>query len=154
MPQNAFFQRTHNLLFSQKMTQTLFSTLHSISIVIVATAAVLAFVLLRNSRFSFHCYTQCEATPTQKLARKCTATSHDFLRKRLQNAFTLANQLRWIAQYSDDLSRKTYVQHSVHKSLYHLQNGDDFSIIPIIMLMKHCTFRMATISPNAIYICT
>ena len=31
---------------------------------------VLAFVLLRNSRFNFHCYTQCEATPTQKSARK------------------------------------------------------------------------------------
>ena len=28
------------------------------------------FVLLRNSRFNFHCYTQREATPTQKSARK------------------------------------------------------------------------------------
>ena len=30
----------------------------------------MAFVLLRNSRFNFHCYTQHEAMPTQKLARK------------------------------------------------------------------------------------
>ena len=39
-----------------------------------------------------------EATPTQKSARKCAATSRDFLRERLQSAFTLANQLRRIAQ--------------------------------------------------------
>ena len=31
---------------------------------------MVAFVLLRKSRFSFHCYTQCQATPTQKSARK------------------------------------------------------------------------------------
>ena len=31
--------------------------------VIFATATVLAFVLLRDSRFNFHCYTQREATP-------------------------------------------------------------------------------------------
>ena len=31
---------------------------------------VLAFVLLHNSRFNFHCYTRHEATPTQKSARK------------------------------------------------------------------------------------
>ena len=31
---------------------------------------MVAFVLLRNSRFNFHCYTQREATPTQKSARK------------------------------------------------------------------------------------
>ena len=65
-----------------------------------ATATVLAFVLLRNSNFNFHCYTQREATPTQKSARKCAATSRDFFRERLQSAFTLANQLRWIAQYA------------------------------------------------------
>ena len=34
------------------------------------TATVLAFVLLCHSRFSFHRYTQCEATLTQKLVRK------------------------------------------------------------------------------------
>ena len=81
------------------MTQTFFSTLHPLSTVIFATATVLAFVLLRNSRFNFDCYTQHEATPTQKLARKCAATSCDFLHERLQSAFTLANQLRWIAKY-------------------------------------------------------
>ena len=109
MPQNAFFLQTHNLLVSQKMMQRhFFPTLHPLSTVIFATATVLAFVLLRNSRFSFHCYTQCEATPTQKLARKCTATSHDILRKRLQNAFTLANQLRWIAQYNADCCKRSH----------------------------------------------
>ena len=101
MPQSAFFLRTRNLLVRQKKTQRhFFSTLHPLTTVIFATATVLAFVLLRDSRFSFHCYTKREATPTQKSARKCVATSRDFLRERLPSAFTLANQLRWIAQQS------------------------------------------------------
>ena len=66
--------------------------------VIFATATVLAFALLHDSRFNFHCYTQHEPTPTQKSAQKCTATSHDSLCERLQSAFTLANQLCWITQ--------------------------------------------------------
>ena len=79
--------------------KTLFSpTLHPLSKIIFATATVLAFVLLRDSRFNFHCYTQREAMPTQKSARKCAATSRDVLRERLQSAFTLATQLRRIAQ--------------------------------------------------------
>ena len=90
-----FFLRTRDLLVSQKNdAKTLFSTLHPLSTVIFAIATVLAFVLLRECRVNFHCYTQREATPTQKLARKCAAASHDFLRERLQSAFTLANQLR------------------------------------------------------------
>ena len=76
----------------KKMTQRhFFPTLHPLSMVIFATATVLAFVLLRDSRFSFHCYIQREATPTQKSAWKCTATSRDFLHKRLQSAFNLAS---------------------------------------------------------------
>ena len=71
MPQNAFFPRTRDLLVSPKTTQRhFFSTLHPLSPVFFPTATVVAFVLLRNSRFSFRCYTQCEATPTQKSARK------------------------------------------------------------------------------------
>ena len=76
------------------MQRHFFSTLHPLSTVIFAIATVLAFVLLHDSRFNFHCYTQREATPTQKLARKCAATSCNFLRERLQSTFTLANQLR------------------------------------------------------------
>ena len=86
-PKRIFFLlRTRDLLVSQKNTRkdTFFPTFHPLSTVIFATAAVLAFVLLRNSRFIFHCYTQREATPTQKSARKCAATSRDFLRERLQ----------------------------------------------------------------------
>ena len=71
MPQHAFFPRTRDLLVSQKTTQRhFFSTLHPLSPVIFATATVVAFVLLRNSRLKFHCYTQREVTPTQKSARK------------------------------------------------------------------------------------
>ena len=42
---------------AKKHAKTLFSTLHPLSTLIFATATVLAFVLLRNSRFNFHCYT-------------------------------------------------------------------------------------------------
>ena len=70
MPQNIFF---HELVIfwsgKKNDAKTLFSTLHPLSLVIFATATVLAFVLLRNFRFNSQCYTQCEATPTQKLAR-------------------------------------------------------------------------------------
>ena len=46
-----------------------FPILHHLSPVIFANATVLAFVLLPSSRFNFHCYTQREPTPTQKLAQ-------------------------------------------------------------------------------------
>ena len=50
--------------------KTLFSTPHPLSPAIFATATAVAFVLLRNSWYNFHCYTQHESTPTQKSARK------------------------------------------------------------------------------------
>ena len=66
-----FFSWTHDLLVSQKRTQRhFFSTLHPLSPVIFATAIVVAFVLLHNSRFNLHCYTRREAMPTQKSTRK------------------------------------------------------------------------------------
>ena len=46
--------------------KTLFSTDHHLSHVIFANATVVAFVLLQNSRFCFHCYTQHEANPPRK----------------------------------------------------------------------------------------
>ena len=71
VPQNAYFPWNRDLLVSQKTMQShFFPTLHPIFPVIFASATVVAFVLLRNSRFNFHCYTQREATPTQKLAWK------------------------------------------------------------------------------------
>jgi len=72
MPQNAFLPRTCDLLISRKTMQRHFfpPSIHPLSPVIFAAATVLSFVLLRSSRFSFHCYTQREATPTQKSARK------------------------------------------------------------------------------------
>ena len=65
MPQNAFSPWTHDFLVSQKtMQRHFFSILHPLSLVIFATATVVAFVLLHNSKFNFHCYTQREATNT------------------------------------------------------------------------------------------
>ena len=71
MPKTAFFP--HELaIFCQLKTEekTLFSTLHHLSPVIFATTTLVAFVLLGNSKLNFHCYTQHELTPTQKLAWK------------------------------------------------------------------------------------
>ena len=71
MPQNAIFSTNSRFSVQPKNDKnTLFLHPPSPSPVIFAAATVLAFVLLRNSRFNFHCFTQHEATPTQKLARK------------------------------------------------------------------------------------
>ena len=62
-----------NVIFSMKSQssgQSKNDTLHPFSLVIFATATVVAFVLLHNSSFNLHCYTQSEAMPTQKSARK------------------------------------------------------------------------------------
>ena len=98
-PKCIFFYELTIFWAAKQRCKDSFSTLNPLSMVIFATATVLACVLLCNSRFNFHCYTQREAMPTQKSARKCAAPSCDFLHKRLQSAFTLANQLHWITQY-------------------------------------------------------
>jgi len=75
------------------MQRHFFPTLHPLSPVIFATATMVAFVLLHNSRFNWHCYTQREATPLKKRPGSNAVTSHDVLHERLQRAFTPANQL-------------------------------------------------------------
>ena len=69
MPQNAFFPQTCDLV-SQKMTQRHFFHPPSPFPGNFCNTTVVAFVPLCNSRFNFHCYTQHEATPTQKSAQK------------------------------------------------------------------------------------
>jgi len=81
--------------------KTLFSTTHPLSPVFFATAKVLAFVLLRNSRFSFHCYTQREATPAQKSARKWL---RDLSRLLAWKITKLGHSLHWNAQYRSALT--------------------------------------------------
>ena len=49
---------------------------------IFASATVVAFVLLRNSRFNFHCYTQREATPSP-LNSWSNAYSTELVKQRL-----------------------------------------------------------------------
>ena len=70
MPQNTFFRQTHDLLVRQRLFWG-------------ATATVVAFVLLRNSMFNFHCYTQREATPTQKSARKWSCNLSRLLARKI-----------------------------------------------------------------------
>ena len=145
MLQNKMLLWTCDLLVSQKtMQRHFFSTLHPLSMVIFATATVLAFVLLRDSRFDFHCYTQREATPTQKLVQKCAATFRDFLRERLQSAFTLANQLCWIAQ-------QTYMYASFWNSYIHstIQSVQSVTVSCGAVACKHQTKK-----PGAINIMT
>ena len=69
-PKCIFSTNSRSSSQTENEAKTLFPTLHPLSPVIFATAAVAAFVLLRNSRFNFHCYRQREATPTQKSAQK------------------------------------------------------------------------------------
>ena len=100
MPQNAFVSMNSRSSGQTKNdAKTLFSTLHPLSLVIFATATVVAFVLLRNSRFSFHCYTQRVATPTQKSARKWRCDLSRLLARKITRALTRADQLHWIAEY-------------------------------------------------------
>ena len=71
MSQKCIFFHEFTILWSaKKWCRHFFPTLHPHSPVILATATVLAFVLLRLSRFSLCCYTQHEAMPTQKSARQ------------------------------------------------------------------------------------
>ena len=69
-PKHIFSTNSRSSCQPKNDAKTFFPTFHPLSQVIFATATVVAFVLLRNSRFSFHCYTQREATPTRKSARK------------------------------------------------------------------------------------
>ena len=89
-----FFYELVIFWLAKKLCKDFIFTLHPLLMVIFAIATVLAFLLLRSSSFNFHCYTQREATHTQKLARNCAAISRDFFVERLQSTFTLANQLR------------------------------------------------------------
>ena len=71
-----FFPRTRDLLVSQTTTERhFFPPFIPFPRYCFATATVVAFVLFRNSRFNFHCYTQREAMPTQKSAHSCRPAS-------------------------------------------------------------------------------
>ena len=109
MPPNAFFSQALVIFWSDRKNDAKTPTpplppLSSITFPLqfLQTLQCWHFVLLRNTRFSFHCHTQREATPTQKSARKfrAAATCCDFLRERLRRA----NQLRSSVQYTVDLS--------------------------------------------------
>ena len=77
MPRNAFFHELVIFRSTKKWRKdtflfcfSFFFALHPHSPVIFAAATLVAFVLLGNSGLNFYCYTQREATPTQKSARK------------------------------------------------------------------------------------
>ena len=70
MPKKTIFLHTIAIWSAKKQCRHFVSILHHPSPVFLANTTAIAFVLLCNSRFNFHCYTQHEATPTQKLARQ------------------------------------------------------------------------------------
>ena len=71
------------------------------------------------------------ATPTQKSARKCAATSRDFFAEKSQSAFTLANQLRWIAHIALHLQAKAQAHNPCYqKTSKHPQTCEELSILP------------------------
>ena len=77
MPQIAIFPQTRDLLISQKMTtKTLF--FHSPSPFPSNFRNCNSGGICTASQFNFHCYTQHEATPTQKSVRKwhCDLLQH------------------------------------------------------------------------------
>ena len=65
------------------MQRHFFPTLQALSTLIFATTTVMSFVLLRNSRFNFHCYTQREAMPTQQSARKWSCNLSRLLARKI-----------------------------------------------------------------------
>ena len=69
MPQDAFFHELTIFWWAKNDTKTFFSHPPSPFPGNFCNCNS-GGVLLCNSRFKFHCYTQHEATPTQKLARK------------------------------------------------------------------------------------
>ena len=100
----------------------------------------ICIVLLRSSSFNFHCYTQREATPIQKSARKCAATSCDFFAERLQSAFTLANQLHWIAQYCPSI---TYNRNIGKWNMW--KNAGSWGLYYWILTMSHSLIQWFTV---------
>ena len=94
MSQNAFFSpRNRDLLVSKKKKKrrkdTFFPpTLHPLYPAIFATATVVAFVLLRNSRFNFHCYTQREGPELTLRPLATSCAKHHKGHSLVQTSFT------------------------------------------------------------------
>ena len=66
-----FFKRTPDLLVSRETTPRHIPHIrHHFPPVILANSTVVAFILISNSLFSFHCCIQREPVPTQKSSRK------------------------------------------------------------------------------------
>ena len=139
---------------AKKWHRHFFSTLHPLSTVIFATATVLAFVLLHDSRFNFHWVwlhavynAQHETTSTQKSAQKCAVTSPDFLRERLQSAFTLANQLGvggikvcMIAKLCQ--SKREFLHNIFWVSLCHYMTFRVYKCVSICAYMWSCVYEI------------
>ena len=108
MPQNASLSLFYELAIfwsakKRRGKDTFFFHPPSPFTVIFATATVLAFVLLRDSRFNFHCYTQREATPLLRnrpgsAALRPLATDSVLTRKITKRIHSSKPaRLRWIA---------------------------------------------------------
>ena len=136
MSQNAFFfffsfflslQNSRSSGKPKNDTKTLLFHPPSPFQVIFATATVVAFVLLRNSRFNFHCYTQREATPTQKSAWKWR---YD-LSRRLERKITKGIHSRKPASLNHPIDISVLKMHEVDRA-EHLDKERTFSYASIV----------------------
>ena len=110
MAKNVFITWTRDLLVSRKtMWRHFFLFSITFPPVIFANASIMAFLLLHNSTFNFHCYPQCEATPPSEIGPKVTlwplATSYA---KDYKGHSLMQNQLHWTAQYESDIWFKLF----------------------------------------------
>ena len=111
----------------QARTTDFFSTLHLLSWVILATATVVAFVLLHNSRFNFHCYTQREATPTQKLARKWRCDLLQHLVWKITKGIHLC---KWASLNSPIMTTHAYTEYCTFFALDGLYSPFSHTMVP------------------------
>ena len=111
MPQNAFFSTDSRSSGRPKNNaRHLFSTLRPLSTVIFATTTMVTFMLLRNSRFNFHCYTQRKATSTQKSARKRRCSLSRLLPRKITDGMHSCKPA--------SLNRRTAPQQKLHGHCY------------------------------------
>ena len=160
MHQNIFFYELAIFWSAKKRRKdTFFSTLHPLSTVIFATATVLAFVQLRYSRFNFHCYTQREATPTQKSARKCAATSCAKITKRIHSSkpASLNHPIELATHSTSALPLHYIVRREAGTACTAELATHSTSALPIHYIVRReagtaCTVELATHSTSALHL--
>ena len=112
--------------------KALFSTLYPLSPIIFTTANVVAFVLLCNSSFNFHCYTQREAMHTQKSAWKWRCNLSWLLARKIRKGIHLCKPASLDCLISKDRVSYNYGY------LFHAPEAILLLSVGTLLLMKNC----------------